>query len=74
MPGGASVGTYPNVEAYLSLDPMFVNYGDSTGAGGDFHLLPGSPLKGAGTTISNVTDDYYGTSRVGAAYSIGAVQ
>jgi hypothetical protein len=74
MPGGASVGTYPSVEPYLSLAPMFVNYGDSTGAGGDFHLQSGSPLKGAGTTISTVTNDYYGTSRVGAAYSVGAAQ
>jgi hypothetical protein len=74
MPGGASVGTYPSVEPYLSLDPMFVNYGDSTGGGGDFHLQSGSPLKGTGTTISTVTNDYYGTSRVGSAYSIGAAQ
>ena len=74
MPGGASVGTYPNVEPYLSFVPMFVNYGDSTGGGGDFHLQSASPLTGAGTTISTVTDDYYGTSRVGSAYSIGAAQ
>jgi hypothetical protein len=74
MPGGASVGTYPSVEPYLSLAPMFVNYGDSTGGGGDFHLQSGSPLKGTGTTISTVTNDYYGTSRVGSAYSVGAAQ
>jgi Protein of unknown function (DUF1565) len=74
LPGGATVGTYPSIEPYLSLDPMFVNYGDSTGLGADFHLQSGSPLKGAGSTISTVTNDYYGTSRVGAAYSIGAAQ
>jgi hypothetical protein len=53
---------------------MFVNYGDSTGAGADFHLQPSSGLKGAGVTIPTVTDDFYGTSRVGSAYSIGAAQ
>ena len=74
MPGGASLGTYPTVEPYISVAPMFVNYGDATGAGADFHLQAGSPLKGAGTTLTEVVNDYYGTSRVGAAYSIGAAQ
>jgi hypothetical protein len=74
MPGGASLGTYPSVEPYISVAPMFVNYGDATGAGADFHLQAGSPLKGAGTTLTEVVNDYYGTSRVGAAYSIGAAQ
>ncbi len=74
MPGGASLGTYPTVEPYISVAPMFVNYGDATGSGADFHLQAGSPLKGAGTTLTEVVNDYYGTSRVGAAYSIGAAQ
>jgi hypothetical protein len=74
MPGGGSLGTYPTVEPYISVAPMFVNYGDSTGAGADFHLQAGSPLKGAGTTLTAVVNDYYGTIRVGAAYSIGAAQ
>jgi len=74
MPGGASLGTYPTVEPYISVAPMFVNYGDATGAGADFHLQAGSPLKGAGTTLTEVINDYYGTSRVGSAYSIGAAQ
>jgi hypothetical protein len=74
MPGGASLGTYPTVEPYISVPPMFVNYGDATAAGADFHLQAGSPLKGAGTTLTAVVNDYYGTSRVGAAYSIGAAQ
>ena len=74
MPGGASLGTYPTVEPYISVAPMFVNYGDPTGAGADFHLQAGSPLKGAGTTLTEVVNDYYGTSRVGSAYSIGAAQ
>ena len=74
MPGGGSLGTYPTVEPYISVPPMFVNYGDATGAGADFHLQAGSPLKGAGTTLTAVVNDFYGTSRVGAAYSIGAAQ
>jgi len=74
MPGGASVGTYPSVEPSISVAPMFVNYGDSTSAGADFHLQPSSGLKGAGVTIPTVTDDFYGTSRVGSAYSVGAAQ
>jgi Bacterial Ig domain/Protein of unknown function (DUF1565) len=74
MPGGASLGTYPTVEPYISVAPMFVNYGDSTGSGADLHLQAGSSLKGAGTTLTEVVNDYYGTSRVGAAYSIGAAQ
>jgi Bacterial Ig domain/Protein of unknown function (DUF1565) len=74
MPGGASLGTYPSVEPYISVAPMFVNYGDATASGADFHLQAGSPLKGAGTTLTEVVNDYYGTSRVGAAYSIGAAQ
>ena len=74
MPGGASLGTYPTVEPYISVAPMFVNYGDATASGADFHLQAGSPLKGAGTTLTEVVNDFYGTSRVGAAYSIGAAQ
>jgi Right handed beta helix region/Protein of unknown function (DUF1565) len=74
MPHGAQVGTYPTVEPYISVDPKFVNYGDSTGAGADFHLQPSSGLRSAGVTIPTVTDDFYGTSRVGAAYSVGAAQ
>ena len=74
MPGGARLGTYPSVEPYISVDPMFVNYGDSTAAGADFHLQPGSPLKGAGVTLPQVTNDYYGNSRGTSGYSIGAAQ
>ncbi len=72
MPAGASLGSYPSVEPYISVDPMFVNDGDATGNGADFHLRAGSHLKGTGTTLTEVINDYYGTSRVGAAYSVGA--
>ncbi len=74
MPGGASVGTYPSVEPYTSVDPRFANPGDSTGAGADLHLQESSPLKRSGVTLPQVTDDYYGTSRAGAAYSVGAAR
>jgi hypothetical protein len=74
MPGGASLGSYPTVEPYISVDPMFVNYGDATAAGADFHLQPGSPLKAAGITLPEVTNDYYGSSRGASGYSIGAAQ
>ncbi len=74
MPGGATVGTYPTVEPYLSIAPGFVNYGDSTGAGADFHLQSSSGLKGAGITLPQVTNDFYGTSRPTTGYSVGAAQ
>ena len=74
MPGGARVGTYPTIEPYISVAPMFVNYGDSTGGGADFHLQAGSPLLGAGVILPQVTNDYYGTSRGTTAYSVGAVK
>jgi len=74
MPGGASVGGYPSVEPFMSVAPMFVNYGDSTGAGADFHLQANSPLKSAGVTLPQVTDDFYGNSRGTTAYSVGAAK
>ena len=74
MPGGATVGSYPSVEPFISVAPMFVNYGDSTGAGADFHLQPDSPLKGAGVTLPQVTNDFYGNTRGTTAYSVGAAQ
>ena len=74
MPGGASVGSYPSVEPFISVAPMFLSYGNSTGAGADFHLRPDSPLKGAGVTLPQVTNDFYGNSRGTTAYSVGAAQ
>ena len=54
---------------------MFVNAGDSTGAGADYHLQSGSPIKDNGVTLSQVPADYDGTARpIGAGYSIGAFQ
>jgi hypothetical protein len=73
-PGGGTLGTYPTVEPYISVAPMFVSYGDSTGAGADFHLQAGSPLKGAGIALPQVTDDFYGNSRETARYSVGAAK
>jgi hypothetical protein len=74
MPLGATVGTYPTVEPYMSIAPMFVNYGDSTGAGADFHLQSGSGLIGTGITLPQVTNDFYGNSRPAVGYSVGAAQ
>jgi Right handed beta helix region len=74
MPGGAAVGIYPSVEPFISVAPMFANYGDSTGAGADFHLLPRSPLRSAGVPLPQITSDYYGTNRTGSSYSVGASQ
>jgi len=74
MPRGTSVGSYPSVEPFMSVDPMFVNYGDSTGAGADFHLQASSGLEGAGITLPQVTDDFYGNIRPAAGYSVGAAQ
>jgi hypothetical protein len=74
MPGGASVGSYPSVEPFISVAPMFVSYGDSTGIGADFHLQANSPLKGAGITLPQVTDDFYGSSRGTTGYSVGAAK
>jgi hypothetical protein len=74
MPGGATVGTYPTVEPYMSVAPGFVNYGDSTGGGADFHLRSNSALKSAGVPLSQVTNDFYGNSRQGSGYSVGAVK
>ena len=74
MPLGASVGTYPSVEPFMSVAPGFVNYGDATGAGADFHLASGSGLLGAGIVLPQVTNDFYGNSRPAIGYSIGAAQ
>jgi hypothetical protein len=73
MPGGASVGSYPTVEPFMSVAPGFVNYGDATGAGADFHLGSGSGLVSKGIVLPQVTNDFYGNSR-GATYSVGAAQ
>ncbi len=74
MPGGASVGTYPTVEPFMSVAPGFVNYGDATGAGADFHLASGSGLLGAGIVLPQVTNDFYGNSRGTTGYSVGAAK
>ena len=74
MPGGAPVGSYPTVEPFMSVDPMFVNYGDATAAGADFHLQPTSGLVGVGISLPLVTNDFYGSIRPATGYSVGAAQ
>ncbi len=66
---------------FLAVDPLFVNYGDSTGLGADYHLcIAGqngctatSTVGHAGATISSVLQDIDGELRIGG-YSIGAHQ
>jgi hypothetical protein len=74
MPGGAGVGSYPTVEPFMSVAPGFVNYGDATGAGADFHLASGSSLLSAGIVLPQVSNDFYGNSRGTTAYSVGAAK
>lgn len=75
MRDGGRLGNYCSKAPYISLNPTFVNAGDSTGAGADYHLQSGSPIKDNGVTLSQVPADYDGTARpLGAGYSIGAFQ
>jgi hypothetical protein len=74
MRGGGTPGTYCSGAPHLSVDPMFVNPGDSTGDGADYHLQPSSPLIAAGVTLPQVIDDHDGVARAPGAYSIGAYQ
>jgi chloramphenicol 3-O-phosphotransferase len=74
MPG-APVGTYCSNAPYVSLNPMFVNYGNLSGLGADYHLQSSSPVKDAGVTLNAVTNDYDGLSRpIGPGYSMGAFE
>jgi hypothetical protein len=75
MRGGTSVGSYCSNAPYLSVNPAFVNSGDATGAGANYHLQAGSPVKDNGVTLPQVTNDYDGTIRpIGPGYSIGAFE
>jgi len=75
MRGGGSLGNYCSNAPYISFNPTFVNAGDSTGSGADYHLQSGSPIKDNGVTLSQVPVDYDGTPRpLGAGYSIGAFE
>jgi hypothetical protein len=75
MRGGGKLGTYCSNAPYISLNPLFVNPGDSTGNGADYHLQSSSPLKDDGVTLSQVANDYDATPRpLGSAYSIGSFE
>jgi hypothetical protein len=70
-----SPGTYCSNALYISVDPLFVDAGDSTGAGADYHLQSTSPVKDNGITLAGVVDDYDGTARpIGPGYSLGAFE
>lgn len=73
--GGVTPGTYCSNAPYISVNPLFVNAGDSTGAAADYHLQAGSPIKDNGVTLPQVANDYDGKARpIGAGYSIGAFE
>jgi len=75
MRAGVTPGTYCSNAPYISVNPLFVNAGDSTGAGADYHLQAASPIKNDGVAIPQVANDYDGKARpIGAGYSIGAFQ
>jgi hypothetical protein len=74
MRGGTSLGTYCSNAPFISLNPMFVNSGDSTGVGADYHLQSSSPISDNGVTLTQVPVDYDGTARPTGGYSIGAFQ
>jgi uncharacterized protein YjdB len=64
MGGG---GTGANL---INTDPLLVNP-----LGLDFHLQAGSPARGAGVSLANVTNDFDGKPRpLGTPYDIGAYQ
>ena len=57
------------------MNPLFVNAGDPTGAGADYHLQSTSPVKDNGVALTGVVNDYDGTARpIGAGYSLGAFE
>lgn len=66
---------------FLAVAPLFVNYGDSTGVGANYHLCVAgqngcsatSTIGHSGATIPSVPNDYDGNTRSGG-YSIGAYQ
>lgn len=74
MPSG-SPGTWCSNAPYISVNPLFVNAGDPTGAGADYHLQSTSPVKDNGVALTGVVNDYDGTARpIGAGYSLGAFE
>jgi len=74
MRSGADCGTYPANYPHLKLNPGFVNSGDATGAGADYHLQSTSPLLGTAATVNGVSVDFDGVTRPSGTYSFGAFQ
>jgi len=75
MRGGTALGNYCSNAPYISLNPLFVNPGDSTGLGADYHLQSSSPILDKGVVLPQVTIDYDGVKRPqGLDYSIGAFE
>ncbi|MGH7905941.1 MAG: hypothetical protein ACREP6_04880, partial [Candidatus Binataceae bacterium] len=69
-----SPGTYCSNATAENADPLFVNSGDSTCSGADYHLQSNSPCESVGVTLPDVTNDYDGVSRPSGSYSEGAYQ
>ncbi len=75
MRGGVSPGNFCSNAPYISVNPTFVNAGDSTGVGADYHLQAESPIKESGLILPEVSNDYDGKPRpIGRGYSIGAFE
>jgi hypothetical protein len=62
-------GTFCSKAPHLTLDPQFADLSSF-----NFHLLTTSPMINAGTTLTQVTNDYYGAPRAPGNFDIGAVQ
>jgi hypothetical protein len=68
-------GTWCSGAPYVSVDPMFTNASDSSGASADYHLRGTSPVSDSATTLGGVPDDYDGAARpIGGGYAIGAFE
>jgi len=72
---GSTPSLFPSKQAHeIIANPKFVEY-TGTHNSNDYHLQSSSPAINAGTTLSNVTDDFEGTNRPqGSAYDIGAFE
>ena len=75
MRRGHPVGNYYTNAPCYRLNPLFVNDGESTGSGADYHLQATSPIRDLGVTLGGVPNDYDRNRRpLGAGYSIGAFE
>jgi len=64
----ASISDPTGTDLNIAVDPSFVDQ-----AGGNYHLLPGSPAIGAGSPTGAPATDFDGVAR-GASIDIGAFE